>query len=176
MSTRAKIDKRLPWLTLFRRRDSFNLVELSLAVAVVAVGVISVFGILPHLLKSSRQAVEYSAISMQVQNIVDDPSHRGYITYANITNTALFPTITAPLRTNYSDGSFNCIQELSSWASTNADVALTGGKSLYTNRNGKPSLKTLFIKYRWGNTNSATDENSFIFVTETAVTQDFMGP
>ena len=161
-----------------RRRAvaGFNLVELSLAVAVVAVGVVSVFGILPHLIKSSRQALEYSAITVRVQNVMDDPGHRGLITFTNMMDSAVFPTITAPAVTTIYEPGFEAVQSISSWNATNADYSIVGNTNYYKSTGGKPLLKTVFITYRWGQTNSAANVQSYTFITETAVTEQVLTP
>ena len=167
----------------FASRHSFNLVELSLAVAVVAVGVVSVFGILPHLLQSSRQASEFSAIALDVQLFMENETHRGMISIADLENTAYFPTVAIPSSQNVRSASFNAQRSISSWPATNADYSTDNDPhgalpdtNFYGNAAFRPILKTVFITYRWGNTNSATDAQTFTFITEAAATEGFLSP
>ena len=166
------------WLRRLVSTQSFNLVELSLSVAVVAVGVVSVFGILPHLLQSSRQATEFSAIALDLQQFMDDPDHRGVITLGDLNNTAIFPTSLAPVKTNVQSQSFRAERSMSCWPATNADfsIILPTPANVYTNGFGKDTLKTVFITYRWGNTNNLTNMNTYTFITETTATQDILSP
>lgn len=157
-------------------RLSFNLVELSLAVAVVAVGVVSVFGILPHLLQSSRQAADYSALSLDVQQFMEDPNHRGLVTLADLEYDGFFPDVSAPTNATVQNGSFVASRSISSWQATNADYTLTSPANYYQNAGNRPLLKTIFITYRWGNTNNLTNQQSYTFITETAATEEFLTP
>ena len=177
--------KRFPRTGRFASRRSFNLVELSLAVAVVAVGVVSVFGILPHLLQSSRQASEFSAIALDVQLFMENETHRGMISIADLENTAYFPTVAIPSSQNVRSASFNAQRSISSWPATNAAYSMDNdppGALPWTNYYGntalpqRPILNTVFITYRWGNTNSPTDAQTFTFITEAAATEGFLTP
>ncbi len=149
----------------FSSRGSFNLVELSLAVAVTAIGIVSVFGILPHLLKSSRQAVEFSAITMDVQDFVDDPSHRGMLQPSDLTNESYFPTPPNSYRENVKQPGFEGQFTYTALQSTNADTTVFGYKC-YTNFQGRPILKTLYMTYCWGATNNVTNVQRYTFITE----------
>jgi hypothetical protein len=155
---------------------SFNLVELSLAVAVVAVGVVSVFGILPHLLQSSRQAADYSALSLDIQPFMDDPNHRGMVTIPDLENAGFLPDVTSPSNTVVQSGSFIASRSISSYQATNADYTLTSTTNFYKNPGNRPLLKTVFITYRWGNTNNMTNQQSYTFITETACTEEILTP
>ena len=160
----------------FASRWSFNLVELSLSIAVVAVGIGSVFGILPHLLKSSRQAADYSALSLDIQQFMEDPNHRGLVTIVDLENTVFYPTTTSPTNAQVISGAFLASRSISSWTATNADYSLTPGTNYYENVGNRPLLKTVFITYRWGNTNNVTNQQTYTFITETAATEDFLTP
>jgi E3 ubiquitin-protein ligase DOA10 len=160
-------------LARFRSRASFNLVELSLAVAVVAIGIVSVFGILPHLLRSSRQAVEYDAITLDIQNFVDDPAHRGQVTLYDLTRVTpssdAFPDVSNPYREPIFRPGFEGQLTYATIIATNADVAELPYKA-YTNQEGSPLLRTIYMSYTWGNTNNPTNMQRFTFVTEVAST------
>lgn len=152
----------------FHSPASFNLVELSLAVAVVAVGVVSVFGILPHILKNSRQAVENSAITLLIQNEMDEVGTRGRI--SNLANTVYFPTTNQTMQVT--DGGFIANQTIYTMLATNADSTFGGSPQVYQTSSGKQLLRTCYFTYTWGNTNSA-NATVFTFITECALTEGF---
>jgi hypothetical protein len=165
------------YLRRFGCERSFNLVELSLAVATVAIGIISVFGILPHIIKSSRQAVDFDMISLDVQDFVDDPSHRWYITSNRLMNTATtnFPNLSSPYKDTVQNSGFEAQIIYGCVVPTNAyytykDTPDYLGYGTYTNKAGHPLLKTLYITYVWGATNNPTNAQRFTFITEICAT------
>ena len=169
--------KRFPRTGRLASRRSFNLVELSLAIAVVAVGVVSVFGILPHLLQSSRLAADFSAISLDVQRVLEDQNHRGMITLYELADTSLFPDPGAPRYITNNYQSFKGKRYECAMPATNADFSMAAANTNFFDRgSGRYLLKTVFMTYNWGATESASNRNTYTFITETAVTQGFLSP
>ena len=169
--------KQFPRTGRLASRRSFNLVELSLAIAVVAVGVVSVFGILPHLLQSSRLAADFSAISLDVQRVMEDQNHRGMITLDELADTNLFPDPGAPKNTAASSMSFQGKLSECAMPATNADFSVAAGLTNYFDRGAnRYLLKTVIMTYNWGATESVSNRNTYTFITETAVTQGFLSP
>ena len=141
---------------------SFNLVELSLAVAIVAIGILSVFGILPHVIRSSRKAVEYSALSMLIHDQVEDPSHWGSITPAELNVVADFPT--ADTSSTFSNISFQAVQHFITAPVSN------GTGTIYPNSGGNPIIRRLYFTYTWG------AGNRYTFATEIAANTNIALP
>lgn len=165
-----------PLLNLFRSRRSFNLVELSLAVAVTAIGIVSVFGILPHLMKASRQAVDYNAITIDVQDFIDDPSHRGPLNPTNLQSLTYFPAVSAPVQLSIESDNLRYLFSYGSHTATNADTTYSTELKQYTNELNEPLLKTLYITYVWGNTNNTNIRQSYTFITETCASRVKLNP
>jgi hypothetical protein len=163
-------------LNLFRSRRGFNLVELALATAVTAIGIVSVFGILPHLMKASRQAVDYNAITIDIQDFIDDPSHRGTLTTTNLQNTTYFPTLASPYVASIESDNLRYIFTFATHTATNADTSYSSDLTQYTNELGHPMLKTLYITYTWGNTNNAATRQSYTFISETCASRVRLNP
>lgn len=163
----------------FHSKESFNLVELSLAIAVVAIGVVSVFGIFPHILKSSRQAIEYSTISQMVQTDFDTNGWRFPPSPATLSSNNIFPPYPPTQPTTVTNVNFGAQRYIYSFPASNAcfSQSLTDPRP-YQNSSGitRPLLKTLYITYNWGNTNNSSNVCSFTFVTEIAATKNISQP
>ncbi|MDD2706516.1 MAG: hypothetical protein PHV34_00790 [Verrucomicrobiae bacterium] len=134
------------------------MIEISLALAVIGIGLVSVIGVMPHLLNSSRQSVEASEVALAAQGFID-ADYSGAITPSELADyTGVFETnIAASL-------SFSASNSVAYVTATN------GANTAEYSSGGNPLLKTVIITYAWPP--NAKKRQVFTFITEVAATKD----
>jgi len=82
------------WLRPSRRLGSgFSLVEITLALGIVAFGLLAVFGLLPVAIDSSRESAKDATFAAITERVVSDVRSRGYDWLSNSTATPAKSTV-----------------------------------------------------------------------------------
>ncbi len=139
-------------------QTGFTLVEISLSLAIIAFALVTMLGLMPSMLNSSRQSIDYSEIALNVQSFFETNyanSSAGTLPAVGsqsslVTNT----TFRGDLIVSYKDG------EDSSSINSIAIV----------DSNGKPLLTTVQVTYKWPP--GAKHPQTYTFTTEVAATKD----
>jgi Tfp pilus assembly protein PilV len=151
-----------------RRSAAFSMIEISVAMVVVGVGIVSLLGVMPLLLRSDRAAIEYTDVAMAAQDYIETRQYTLYTPNdldAQVSNTNfLF---------NSGAGFF----------ATNVTTSTVSSNTLYTREfqlsvtypDGtahptQPLLKTMRVIYAWPP--KAVLKQTNIFMTEVAATRD----
>lgn len=140
--------------SIFRATDGFNMIEVALALAIIAIGLIPIIGLMPSLLNSSRQSVDSSEVALAAQDYVE----RMNLYQLNPDKLALMP-VKSSTQVKTSSFQANVL--------TTSDISINPSDGQkYTDASGGPLLKTVWITYSWPI--GAAKPQTFTFVTEIA--------
>jgi type II secretory pathway pseudopilin PulG len=66
-----KFKKIIKRIGILSSQNAFSMVEIALAISIMAIGIVSILGIMPTLLKSNRQAIDASRVAIIAQRRMD---------------------------------------------------------------------------------------------------------
>jgi type II secretory pathway pseudopilin PulG len=153
-------------------KAAFSLIEIALSIAIIAIGLVAILGVMPSLLTSSRGAVENTEIAMAAQNSVD-MDFAAWRTPDDL-NLRYRPG-DSPLGDNvkelYVGSSLKASNYISYVTATNI-LANKEFKELNGAAAGNPLLRTVLYTYTWPP--GSTRPQTFTFVTEICATTNIV--
>jgi type II secretory pathway pseudopilin PulG len=146
-------------------RAAFSLIEIALSIAIIAIGLVAILGVMPSLLTSSRGAVENTEIAMAAQNSVD----MDFAAWRTPNNLANDYNSTKNVSELYVGSSLKASNYISYVTATNV---LRGREFSEKDGTGNPLLRTILYTYTWPP--GATRPQTFTFVTEICATTNIV--
>jgi len=129
--------------SLLRRQNGFNLIEVTIALAVVSIGIIGVLSLLPHGLDAARNSADRTIAASVAQDLITDLRNLPFNNLINLTPSE-FPYY-------YDQSGLYLTNQSKNYASvaTNACFAVTVQCNNWTGPGGNGDLQAVSVTVDW---------------------------